>query len=159
MNLRIKQLTRSAEEQDKTLEILKRIEHYHSDNEPLIRAVNNSLFLHTLAAIELLRSDLKFATKPRNEKNKEYLTNMVRYDIDLPNRRRKALAWVYFPSDKSEFNTVYCRLQKFGYASSKVEQPRPTDNRGYPTFKVHDFSDIDELIGCLNEAMPKIYRK
>ena len=159
MNPRIKQLERPPEEYNKSIEILKRMEQHHSDNKPLLHAVNNRLFLHTLAAIELLRPDLKFATKPRNEKNKEHLTNMVRYDIDLPNGRKKALAWVYFSSGKSEFNTMHCRLQKFGYTSSKVEQPRPTDNRGYPTFKVHDFLDIDELIGCLNEAIPKIYCK
>ena len=159
MNLRIKQLERPSEEWNKKIEILKRMEQHHSDNEPLLHAVNNSLFLHTLSAIELLRPDLKFATKPRNEKNKERMTNMVRYDIDLPNGRKKALAWVCFPSGKSEFNTVRCRLQKFGYTSSKVEQSRTTDNHGNPTFKVHDFLDIDELMGCLNEAIPKTHCK
>jgi len=160
MNLRLKELQRPSEEHNKSIEILKRIEQHHSGNEPLIRAINNSLFLHTIAAIELLRPNLEFMTKPfRFEKDKPYMTDMIRYEIDLPKGRRKALVWVYFPSGESEFNTVHCRLQKFGYTSLKVEQPRPTDNRGYPTLKVHDFPDIDELIGCLNEVIPKIHRE
>jgi hypothetical protein len=154
MNLRIRQLKRPAEEHDKIIEILKRIKEHHSDKEQLILAINNSLFLHTLAAIELLRPDLEFSTKPfYYNKDKEYLTDMVRYDIDMPKGSRKSLVWVYFPSGKSEFNTVHCRLQKFGYTSSKVDLSGPTDNRGYPTLKVHDFPDIDELIGCLNEVI------
>ncbi|MBE0523024.1 MAG: hypothetical protein IBX40_01600 [Methanosarcinales archaeon] len=64
MNLRLKQLKRPSEERDKTIEILKIIEQDHSYNKPLIHAVNNRLFLHILAAIELLRPDLKFATEP-----------------------------------------------------------------------------------------------
>ena len=160
MNLRIKQLERPSEEWNKKIEILKRMEQHHSDNEPLLHAINNSLFLHTLAAIELLRPDLEFKTERIHPiKDQKYMTDMVRYEIDLPKGKRKSLAWVSFPKGKSEYNTVHCRLQKFGYTSSKVEQSRLTDNRGYPTFKVHDFLDIDDLIGCLNEAIPKINRK
>lgn len=160
MNLRLKQLKRPSEERDKTIEILKIIEQDHSNNKPLIHAVNNRLFLHILAAIELLRPDLKFATELFHyDKDKPYMTDMVRYEINLSRGRRKALVWVYFPSGESEYNSVQCRLQKFRYTSSKVEQPRPTDNRGYPTFKVHDFPDIDELIECLNEALSNIHRK
>ena len=160
MNLRLNQLKRPSEERDKTIEILKRIEQDHTDNKPLIHAVNNSLFLHILAAIELLRPDLKFVTEPFHyDKDKPYMTDMLRYEINLPRGRRKALVWVYFSGGESEYNSVQCRLQKFRYTSSKVEQPRPTDNRGYPTFKVHGFPDIDELVECLNEALPNIHRK
>lgn len=156
MNFRIRQLTRPSEELGKTCDILKRIEQNYSDNKPLIRAVDNSLFRHILAAIELLRPDLEFTTDPRYEKNKKHMKKTVRYDIDLPKGRRKALLWVEFPSGKSEFNTVKCRLQKFSYTSPKVELSGPTDAFDYPTLNVHDFPDIDELIGCLNEAIPKI---
>lgn len=160
MNIRLQELKRPLEERDKIIEILNRIEQHHPDNEPLIHAVNNSLFLHTLASIELLQPNLEFTTKPFHyEKSKIHMTDMVRYEINMPNGRRKSLIWVYFPGGKSEYNSVHCRLQKFKYTSSKVEQPHPTDNRGYPTLKVHDFSDIDELIGCLNEALPNIHRK
>ena len=158
MNLKIRQINRPSEEREKTIEMLKRIEEHHSDNEPLIHAVNNSLFLHTLASIELLQPNLEFTTEPFHyEKSKIHMTDMVRYEIIMPNGRRKSLIWVYFPGGKSEYNSVHCRLQKFKYTSSKVEQPHPTDNRGYPTLKVHDFSDIDELIGCFNEALPNIH--
>ena len=159
MNFRIRQLTRPSEELGKTHDILKRIEQNHSDNKPLVCAVNNSLFLHILAAIELLRPDLEFKTELYNEKNKNHMKKTVRYDIDLPKGHRKALAWVEFPGGKSEYNMVKCRLQKFGYTSPKVELSGPTDAFSYPTLNVHDFPDIDELIGCLNEAIPKINRK
>jgi len=160
MNLRIRQLKRPSEEHSKVIEIRKRIEQHHSDKEQLIRAANNSLFLHTLAAIELLRPDLEFSTKPfYYNKDKEYLTNMVRYDIDMPKGSRKSLVWVYFPSGKSEYGMVRCELQKFGYTSPKVEMPGPTNAFNYPTLKVHDFPDIDELIGCLNEVIPKMHRE
>jgi len=160
MNLKLQELKRQLEERDKTIEILNRIEKHHFDNEPLIHAVNNGLFLHILASIELLQSNLEFTTEPFHyEKGKIHMIDMVRYEINMPKGRRKSLVWVYFPGGESEYNMVQCRLQKFRYTSSKVEQPRPTDNRGYPTLKVHDFSDIDELIGCLNEALPNIHRK
>ena len=156
MNLRLQELKRPLEEQDKTIEILNRIEKHHSNNEPLIHAVNNSLFLHTLASIELLQPNLEFMTEPFHyEKGKKYMTDVVRYEINMLKRRRKSLVWVYFPGGKSKFNSVHCRLQKFKYTSSKVEQPHPTDNRGYPTLNVHDFSDIDELVECLNEVYAK----
>jgi len=160
MNLKIRQINRPSEEREKTIEMLKRIEEHHSDNEPLIHAVNNSLFRHILAAIELLRPDLEFTTELFHHKNnKKYMTDMVRYDIDMPKGSRKGLVWVYFPSGKSEYNMVRCELQKFGYTSPKVEIPGPTNAFNYPTLKVHDFPDIDELIRCLNEALPNIHRK
>lgn len=159
MNLRIEQLERSSEEWNKKIEILKRIEQHHYDNESLLHAVDNSLFLHILAAIELLRPDLEFKTKPRNEKNKKYMTDMVRYELNLPKGKRKSLVWVSFPKGKSEYSTVNCRLQNFSYTSPKVELSGPTDAFNYSNLKVHDFLDIDELIGCLNEAIPKIHCK
>lgn len=160
MKLKLRQINRPSEEREKTIEMLERIKEHHSDNEPLIHAVNNSLFLHILAAIELLRPDLKFATELfRPKKDKKYMTDMVRYDIDHPKGRRKAAVWVKFPSSESKYNTVQCKLQKFGYMSPKVELPGPTDVFNYPRLIVHDFPDIDELIGCLNEALPNIHRK
>jgi hypothetical protein len=160
MNLKIRQINRPIEEREKTIELLKRIEEHHSDNEPLIHAVNNSLFRHILATIELLRPDLKFTTEPFHyKKDKPYMTDMVRYELNLSKGRRRSVVWVYFPSGRSEYNMVQCRLQNFRYTSTKIEQARPTDNHGYPTLKVHDFSDIVELIGCLNEALPNIHRK
>ena len=160
MNLRLQELKRPLEERDKTIEILNRIEKHHSDNEPLIHAVNNNLFLHTLASIELLQPNLEFTTEHFHYiKDKPYMTDLVRYEINMLKRPRKSLVWVYFPSGKFEYNSVHCSLQKFEYTSSKVEQPHPTDNRGYPILNVHDFSDIDELVGCLDEALLNIHRK
>ena len=158
MNPRIKQLERSPEEYNKSIEILKRTEQHHSGNEPLLHAVNNSLFLHILAAIELLLPDLKFKTKLIHpKKDQDYMTDMVRYEINLPKGKRKSLVWVSFPKGKSEYNTVHCRLQNFNYTSPKVELSGPTDAFNYSKLKVCDFPDIDELIGCLNEAIPKIH--
>lgn len=157
MNFKIRKLSRPSEELSRTRDLLKRIEQNYSDNKPLIRASNNSLFLHILAAIELLRPDLTFKTEPRNGKNDKHMKKTVRYDIDLSKGHRKALVWVEFPSGKSEYNMVKCKLPKFGYTSPKVELSGPTDAFDYPTLNVHDFPDIDELIVCLEEAMPKIH--
>lgn len=154
MNLKLEEMKRPTEEWNKAIEILKRIEQHYHDNGPLIKAVDNKLFLHILAAIELLPPNLKFTNKPfRYHKDKTQMKDTLRYDINLPSGVAKPLVWVKFPKGKNEYNSVECWLQKYAYTSPKVKPPHPTDNHKYPRFTVHDFSEIDEIIKCLEEVI------
>jgi len=138
---------------NKEHELIHRIDTEYPLNNRLKTSIMNDVFRKILAAIET-EFNLKFTTKPgKYAKGKSELSDMIRYD-HTRRGKKMSLIWVYFCNENSR--SVNCRLAKFHYSSPKVKQPKQSDNRGYPSFTVHDVNEIEEVIMCLNEYLSKM---
>ncbi|RPJ74780.1 MAG: hypothetical protein EHM20_10035 [Alphaproteobacteria bacterium] len=144
-------LKKELEILNQKVKVLEMIEKRRLDNPELIEALENDLFLRCIFEIGNLSYRLYLNDKKKKDPS-QIMKNMIRYEY-IP-KENESIVWVYFPTN-SKSKSIHCRLQKHGYSSKKVKQPKPSDNRAYPYINVYNEEDIEDLISCINEYMTK----
>jgi hypothetical protein len=150
---RLEHLRKELETVNQRIEVLEITEEkLRLDNPLLIKALDNDLFLKIIYEIVNLSYGLHLNDK-KDKDPSQIMTDMVRFEY-ITEKGEESIIWVYFPKN-SKSKSIHCRLQKHGYSSKKVKQPKPSDNRAYPYINVHNEKDIKDLISCISEYMNK----